>query len=210
MATTPFPWQPGPDAELSDIVCLNTGYGLDVYAWGFEEAGEALTELVTSGQAAQDMLVYPVVFNLRHAVELMLKHVIQEARRLLDDPVDFPDGHRLDHLWNTCKPLLKRIWRQDPAFRVVERVVIQLCVIDPDGESFRYPVGPKKKRQNGQRQATVDPNLRYLDLRALHDDVAEALSYLDGADTGISVYLERRADMAAEKAAIEAEMRGWL
>lgn len=82
---------------------------------------------------------------------------------------------------------------------------MNLCGLDPEGEAFRYPVTTKK---SGRRSPTLDTGLRYLDLGALVQDVIDVIDLLDGADTGIDVYLDAKHDMLEERRKVEAEMRG--
>jgi len=189
---------------MAETVCVNFGGDLHLYAAGFREGAEALLKVVRATGHDQDLLVYPIVYSLRHAVELLLKQVIRAGRRLVDEPGDFPDCHRLDNLWNTCKPILRRIWPNDPAYATVESVITGLCALDPEGEAFRYPV---TTRRQGVRAATLDRDLRYIDLGALLTDVVEIINLLDGADTGIGVYLEAKDDAIEDERQIEREMR---
>jgi hypothetical protein len=202
-----FPWQPGPATTMPETVCLNFGGDLHLYASGYREGAEALLEVVRSTGHSQDVLVYPIVYSLRHSVELLLKQVIRASRLLLDEQGDFPDGHRLNVLWNTCKPLLQRVWADDPAYATVETAIMRLCEIDPEGEAFRYPIGTKKEG----RVPTLDSDLVYLDLGGLVRDVIEATNLLDGADTGIDYHMEAKYDMLEiereMRAEYEAEMR---
>lgn len=188
---------------MPETACVNFATDLHLYAAGFRQGAEALLAHVRSTGHDQDFLVYPIVYNLRHAVELLVKQVIRAGRNLIDEPGDFPDGHRLNNLWATCKPILKRIWPNDPAYAKVEKVIEKLCELDPEGEAFRYPVTSKKSG----RLPTLDNDLRYLDLAALVEEVVEVIDLLDGADTGIDVYLDAKHDMLEERRQIEAEMR---
>lgn len=199
MTSTPFPWQPDKGSEIATIACLNFAGDLHLYHRGFRNGAEALIETLERREHGQDLLVYPLVYCLRHAVELALKMVIRGARNLLDEPGDFPDEHLLHNLWNTARPLLEEIWKDDKkAFDRVAGVVEDLRLIDPDGEGFRYPVTTKKKAAANRRVTTIDPNLRHLDLRKLFDDVSDVLNLLDGADTGLDAYAGYKADMEAE------------
>lgn len=200
----PLPWQPTAQTTMPETACLNIGGDLHLYAAGFREGAEALLDVIKSTEHSQDLLVYPIVYSLRHSVELLLKQVIRAGRRLIDEPGDFPDGHRLNNLWETCRPILKRIWPTDPAYATVETTVLSLCELDPEGEAFRYPVGTKKR---GVRSATLNSDLRQLDLGALVQDVLEVIDLLDGADTGIDAYLEAKHDMLEEERQIDREMR---
>jgi hypothetical protein len=201
-----LPWQPTDQTAWAMRTCLNWGGDLALYAAGFREGAQVLLKTLRESGHGQDGLVYPIVYNLRHAVELTLKQVIRCGRRLVDEAGDFPDGHRLNNLWNTCKPILKQVWPNEEAtYRKVETTITALCAIDPEGEGFRYPVSAKKK--NGVRSPALDKDLMYLDLDALVADVIEVLDLLDGADSGIDAYLDLKADMLEEHRAIEHEMR---
>ncbi len=184
---------------MATIACLNFGGDLHLYHSGFRDGAEALIETLERQGRGQDLLVYPLVYCLRHAVELALKMVIRGARQLLDEAGDFPDRHQLHTLWGTARPLLERIWEDDrAAFLKVEQTIESLRLIDPEGEGFRYPVTTRSKRTAHQRVPTIDPALRQLDLRRLYDEVCEVLMMLDGADTGIDVYSSYKADMEEE------------
>lgn len=198
-----LPWQPGPDTPLEDVGWMDYGGGeFWTYAEGFRRGAELLLDRMRAGEPA-DFLVYPTVYLARHAVELMLKQVIREGRRLIEDPGDFPDRHQLDLLWATCKPVLKRIWPSS-TFAEVEITIERLKQIDPNGEGFRYPVASKKA---GQRTPTLPSDLERLDLGALVADVVEAIETLDGADTGIDVYLEYKREVNLERQQIADEIR---
>jgi hypothetical protein len=100
------------DSDWWHNACLNC-WGSEtpwsVYAEGFKLAGHAAVAVVEAKQVDQDLLVYPVMFNYRHYIELALKGLIRDARRLLDEPGGAPAGHDLMALWNTARPLLRRM-----------------------------------------------------------------------------------------------------
>jgi hypothetical protein len=184
---------------MSSIACLNYAGDLQLYFSGFRDGAKALIDTLERQEHGQDLLVYPLVYCLRHSVELALKMVIYAARGLLDEPGDFPDGHRLENLWSTARPLLERIWQDDrESFDRVAGVVASLRLLDPEGEGFRYPLTTKKRATANRRVPTLDPGLRNLDLRKVYDDVTAVLDLLDGADTGIDVYAGYKADMRHE------------
>ncbi len=189
---------------MAETACVSFSGDLGLYAEGYLEGAEALLEVVKKSGENQDLLVYPIVYSLRHAVELLLKQVIRAARLLVDKPGDFPDSHRIEDLWKTCKPLLKSIWPNDPSFATVESVISRLSELDPEGQAFRYPVGTREK---GVRAPTLDIDLRHLDLGALVADVGDVIRLLQGADTGIDVYMDGKRDMLDERRQIEREMR---
>ncbi len=203
--TTVFPWQPDSETPAEFIACLNWRGGFHVYDYGFRRAAELLISSLRSERHGQDALVFPVVYCLRHAVELALKEVIRTGRDLIDEPGDFPDSHSLTDLWNTCRPILVTIWPSDKgSLASLGTTIRYLDTLDPLGEGFRYPVTTKR---GGTRTSSLDPELKRLDLRALFDDVTDTLTLLDGADSGIDAFLGYKAEMMAERAEMEREMR---
>jgi hypothetical protein len=190
---TNLPWQPEKGTPLAMIACVNFGGDLGLYSQGFQDGAAQLFAAIKDRQP-QDLLVYPLVYCLRHSVELSLKQVIRAGRNFADEASDFPDSHSLEHLWDVCGPLLRTIWPTDPSYEQILATVKALAAIDPLGEGFRYPVTTKRK---GTRGKTLAPKLRRLDLQKLFDDVNQTLLLLGGADTGISVALDNKAEMKA-------------
>jgi hypothetical protein len=194
-------WPGGPD-EWFTAASVNWSWDPMLgYVGGFSRAGRILVDHLAAGdRGEQDFLVYPVVYCYRHAVEIALKGIITEARDLLDEPGGLPSGHRLSDLWNTCKPLMQRVLKDsDAEYEILDRVVGRLDYLDPTGEAFRYPFGIKDKGAS----PTLPPEVRHIPLGHLAAEVDEALVLLDGADTGLGVYLDRK----AENAECAAEMR---
>lgn len=191
---------------MPTIACLNFGDGLHLYHAGFRAGAEALIESLEREHHGQDLLVYPLVYCLRHAAEVALKMVIRGARNLLDEPGGFPDGHQLHHLWDTARPLLRQIFGDDQeSFKRVATMIESLRALDPECEAFRYPVSTKRSALAGRRQPTLDPTIRHLDLRRLYDDVCDVLDLLDGADSAIDVYAEYKAEHRRHQEEMAAE-----
>jgi hypothetical protein len=205
MGPNELPWQPIDATNRRLIACLNFGGEMGLYASGFQDGADELFKALQEHGHSQDLLVYPLVYCLRHAVELSLKQVIRAGRQLHDEPSqDFPDGHSLSTLWATCRPLLKRIWEEEePTYQAVEATVSSLSQIDPTNDGFRYPITSQKSG----RKPTLIEGLKYLDLEQMYLDVTETLNLLGGAEAGIDHYMDAKADMNAESDAINREMR---
>ena len=205
MTSPQLPWQPDTTTPVPMIANLEYGRSLHTYSTGFRDGAAVLLEALQDNRYGQERLVYPLVYCLRHSLELALKHVIREARNLLDEDGDFPDGHNLRVLWASCRPILRRIWPDDDkTYRTVGAAVEALSAIDAAGEGFRYPVSTKS---SGVRAPTIDPQLRRLDIEKLSEDVVAVLELLEGADAGLDAYADAKADMLAERRELEAEMR---
>lgn len=177
------------------IACLNfTPDPWGGMAEGFKRLADLGVAWVEQTGHDQDYLVHAIAFNYRHYVELALKEIIRDARRLLDEQGGVPETHNLSHLWNTAEPLLERIESgSKKTYRDVRGCLERFSDLDPSSEAFRYPV-----RRTGE--AALSPDVKNLDLGQLRDVVTRLASFLDGATTHISVCLDYKADMAREYA----------
>ena len=56
------------------------------------------------------MLIYPIVFLYRQYLELRLKEIINEERKLLKkSEYGYPEHHKLDKLWPTAKGIVRQV-----------------------------------------------------------------------------------------------------
>jgi hypothetical protein len=154
-----------------------------------------------AGQRDQDCLVFPVLANYRHYIELALKGIICDCRALLNEPGKVDYTHGIDTLWQTTKELLARI---EPESNPEDIKNVGECLrrfhdLDPTSQQARYPVD----RQNNP---TLE-GLSHVNLRQLHEVVERLSGFLDAVAMTVSVYRDYKADADAEYAA---EMRGWV
>ena len=84
------------------------------YTAGYKDAADILVAYVDDHQRWQDILVYPVVFLYRQYLELAIKSLIAQARRLQNDPEALPKIHAIDRLWEICSGLLPKGWMVQP------------------------------------------------------------------------------------------------
>lgn len=168
------------------------GAPLSVYAEGYKRAADVLVDHVATQHRDHNFLVYPTLFAYRHYIELSLKHLIQDARRLFDMEGRFPAGHRLSALWQTLRPLMERLEGCDET----DLDNFEFCLgrfeeVDPVSQGFRYPVDT-----NGQ--PTLPAELQVIDLRQVREVVERMGGLIDGASMQISVYLDYKADAVSE------------
>src|SRR5262245_5922131 len=94
--------------------CLNYLSGLDgmeAACEGYRQASEVLLAEVIERHGILDVLIYPIVFNWRHYVELRLKVIFLVGHALYEDrKVPIPPHHRLDKLWEQARPYVVRHW----------------------------------------------------------------------------------------------------
>jgi hypothetical protein len=132
----------GDDNDWPTNACIN--FAPDAwfgYAEGFRKGADYLVDRVEATFADQDLLVYPIVFGYRHAVELRLKSIVRAARSLAGEPGDAPTHHRLDSLWSTARPLLERAFPMETTddLDAASEAIAQLHDADPGSTGFRYP-----------------------------------------------------------------------
>jgi hypothetical protein len=196
-----YPWpQKGDDpfalnSAWRDNACLNF-FGGDVpwtwFAEGYKLAGDLSVAHVEATGRYQDKLVYPTLFNYRQYIELSLKGIIRDARRLLDDKGGAPGGHGLMRLWNTARPLLFRIAPAVDDLDNVGRCIERFDAIDRTSQGFRYPV-------TTAGDPILPEDLNSINLSQARDVVERLDGFFGAAEMQIDVMLDYKSDaLAAE------------
>jgi hypothetical protein len=151
-----------------------------------------LVEHVRTNRIDLDALVYPIVFLYRHYLELRLKTIIDNGRKLLEQPGKFPKHHRLDVLWKETRKILEEVYKGDPTDELdeIEKVFDQFCGSDPIGIAFRYPID-----KDGNKTL---PGLTHINIGEFSEIIMKAANLLDGASMGVDEYLGWKMDMESE------------
>jgi hypothetical protein len=125
----------------------------------------------------------------RHCIEVQLKSLLADLRRLFDVCAGAPRHHDVLQLWNEARPLLVRAHpdeeRRDRS--VVGRLLYQLADLDPLGEDFRYA-----RRKDGSASLVGVDSI----------DIAGMLA--------MSTYVDAALDMTADDLANKAHYEGYL
>ncbi len=152
---------------------------LSIYEEGYKEAGDIVSKYVNENKFFQDALIYPIVFLYRHYIELALKDIIGNVKKLLKGEYEIPTGHDINRLWNEAKEFLKQIdeTNNPKELAVVEDILKQLSKQDPTSETFRYHI-----YKNGN--ATIR-NLTSINIRNLSEVVDALHSYFFGVQSFI-------------------------
>ncbi|WP_186421324.1 hypothetical protein [Bosea sp. CS1GBMeth4] len=143
-----FPWPKLGDKAFSsaarpiDNVVINTsGHGK---TWrmtdGYKRAADHLVKLANANWHEREHLVYPILFNYRHFIELSLKSLIDEFGPEVGVPANWKT-HDLIVLWEALKRIYEiyGIVERNDEDTAVESVIKEFAVIDPGSFSFRYP-----------------------------------------------------------------------
>lgn len=149
--TTPSNWNAtfrGAEPTWANACVGNNGSpGYLEYADGFSYAANLLLNHVLDSQDRfnVDTIIYPICFNIRHAVELRLKHAIIRIRDIyqikkIDAQFDLAKVHDIKILWgkivSSTNELDKRF---SIAIEKIEEYIEDIAQIDPTGQTFRYP-----------------------------------------------------------------------
>lgn len=156
-----------------------------LYIYGYKHAAELLVEHVLNGNTGLDTLIYPILFLYRQCLELQLKSLIKRGSSLLDSPRRALPIHNLNTLWADCKEILEKIFDNDDDRRSINEIgniVLQLSEVDPNAQAFRYP-----KDTKGNESLL---GIRHINLKAVADTIGAIIDLLDGAETGISEYMQ--------------------
>lgn len=134
-------FRPGPNTRLNACVGKNGGpAGFDRYANGFFAAGARLVASLKEDPREVDLIVYPLVVNYRHGVEVALKHLCHVLPGLCEEKTDVKLTHHLLDNWKTVRRLLEQLGEASDDVSRVDAALKDIVEIDPRGENFRYPL----------------------------------------------------------------------
>lgn len=132
------------ECEFNACVGNNGWVDLSTYSYGFDEAVGFLCAAALTHQASVDALIYPIIFNARHRVELFIKSElknigsIRASLAVSDDKIT--KTHDLKTLWDTLAKLYRQCDRRFiPLVDFCDPFIDEFHKIDPKGETFRYP-----------------------------------------------------------------------
>ncbi|WP_250481769.1 hypothetical protein [Caballeronia sp. NCTM5] len=125
------------------------------YAEGFANAARVLLEQVLEHRGLKypaDTFVYPICFNMRHAIELYIKAAIETLRALNHHVYRLPQFdtdtlHNIDKLWAYFKEHALSIDRRyQGVVAALDRDILDFSEVDATGQVFRYPFNRENQK----------------------------------------------------------------
>ena len=131
------------DFSFDEVAVIDTTW--EGYLDGYRNAAEILSDLIEKKDhdlAKKDLIAIPLVFLIRHSIELNLKLIIafcKEKRLFLND---FDFTHNLLESWKTCKRIIELYFDSAPSndIKNIEKGIKVFNYIDPHSYSLRYPI----------------------------------------------------------------------
>ena len=155
-----------------------------VFIWdGYMRAGDLLITACGENNHQRHFLVYPILFNYRHAIELAIKWVIVRYRRYSSFQIedDELDSHKLWPLWMLCKKIIIELGSESEEISYVEQLIKDFHDVDKTAQAFRYPI---------DKSGTVFmlPN-KIIDLQHIRDVMKGLASFFDGLDGQLDAHV---------------------
>lgn len=106
---------------------------------GYKKAADLLVEKSQSDGNTRNLLVYPIIFNYRHFLELSLKYLLAMYGPHVGIKPNWRT-HDLAFLWSEFLAMLEHFGSKDPdeVDPIVGAAILEFAKIDPGSYSHRY------------------------------------------------------------------------
>jgi hypothetical protein len=180
----PMRWPKPNDRLLKQSASYRTGarfaedsLSRECFLWdGYMLAGATLVSEALRNETSAHYLIYPILFNYRHGLEMALKWTLNRYGRF-SSVADYDRDHRLDKLWVACKAVIQDVGGDGgdcEAVAAVERIVLEFDRLDRGSFSFRYA-----QTKNGQNIHLPE---MLIDLENVRDVMAGVDNFFTGLD----------------------------
>ncbi|WP_210478293.1 hypothetical protein [Pantoea ananatis] len=149
----------GDQETASYNACVGNNGAPDIYYYadGYADSVDLLIEGLTKGRGTLDTLIYPVCFNLRHAVELKIKGQIQDLSRLskvrkypIAPDIEIEkvlNQHDIKNLWAfLSENAIATDRRYREIFTASDALIGCIAETDPTGQTFRYSYSTEARK----------------------------------------------------------------
>jgi hypothetical protein len=145
-----------------------------LYSASYLYASKVMISEVLKTNCKNDLLIYPILFCIRHHLELSFKYFICLINKKFDCKPQFIKDHNLEKLWLIIKNALKKSEyfkeQLDSDFiKQIDTVVNLFNDYDVGSFTFRYPVVPNENTDSAFRNLKC---ISYDKLEELHGEIA--------------------------------------
>ena len=140
------------------IACVGNNGGTtdEDIRYGFKRTVELLTESLKNGQEVEDLLVYPIVYNARHSIELSLKIVIKMlweiekkkgigcSNEILTERKKKLHTHNIEELYKMAYDY-ENIDKRIPSYFENIEDIISFYYFDEEGDAFKYELNKEEQ-----------------------------------------------------------------
>jgi hypothetical protein len=143
---------------------------------GYFRAGYILIDRCRQNIHEGHVLIYPILFCCRHALEMTMKGLLESYGHHFGVPAPGP-SHNLWRLWESCKAIFAQIDNENAAADtlIVEKLIKQFHDLDARAEAFRYPV-----KKDGTLIDLPNDAFNLTDLRGVVESLENFFSGADG------------------------------
>ena len=128
---------------------------------GYMEAAAILADYCRYDFSNKHELVYPVLFNYRHGLEVAMKWILDRYGRFAGIR-EYKKDHNLNELWKLCALIVTRVCGlgEHSVLKSVGATVLEFHQIDESSFSFRYPTSKNGKTVDLPSMSVDMENLR--------------------------------------------------
>jgi hypothetical protein len=173
--TGDHPFKVSDDSSMNAYVEESVGTRLVLMTSGYKMGADLMVEQAGNSNSGRAQLVYPIIFNYRHFLELSLKSLLVAFGPSVGVSPNWK-SHDLATLWGLFKEMLLGYGDEDPDATnpIVERIIAEFAKIDPNSYAYRYPVDTKGR--------PIPIGVSELDLDVLKDVMEGVAGYFTGCD----------------------------
>lgn len=166
---------------------------------GFRRAGQLL--LAQAAGARNDhSLIYPALTVYRHYYELALKELVRISATVLQEPTAPKLRHGLPDLLDYVARAVEVVWPDDDeGFQPLREAVDFLHGVDPSAQVFRYST----LSRSGDLSV---PEPGFLNPIWVAEFLGAGADVIEGADTGLSVWIDQRNEYLSDMYEYEQQM----
>lgn len=158
-------------------------YSRHVHIWdGFAAAGDMLAEIALQDVTLRQLLVYPIIYNYRHSVELGLKWFVDHySKHISSTSIKTTTTHNLLKLWEYVRNIIETVDPDNKNTSNIERVIRDLDALDNSSYSFRYSYDNKGH--------AISISVERIDLQNLCDVMEAVKNYFNDLDGWLNARL---------------------